>query len=121
MPSRATLDWQGDKIIAAVTVAARAGINETLRAADDDASTSHEWVNRTDQLQEEIVVERARIDRSHGLALVGRFGTTRRRGFYGLFHEEGTVHEFARPFLRPAADRQFPTLAARIRARLRLR
>lgn len=117
MPSRARLDWQGAKLVARVRAASVAAVNETVDAARDDAAVSHEWVNRNGQLEEEIVSEHATPGDPNPTA---RFGTTRRRGFYGLFHEEGTVHEFARPFLRPAADRQFPSLAARIRRRLKL-
>lgn len=116
MPSRARLEWRGDALITSVRAAATAGVNETLEAAAADARASHEWVNRTGQLEEEIVTEHATKDDKNP---TGRFGTTRRRGFYGLFHEEGTEHEFARPFLRPAADRNFPSLAQRIRRRLR--
>lgn len=116
MPSRARLDWNGDQLISRVRSAARVGVNETVDAAADDARGTHEWANRTGQLEEEIVAEHADPAEPNPTA---RFGTTRRRGFYGLFHEEGTEHEFARPFLRPAADRQFPSLAARIRRRLR--
>lgn len=116
MPSRATLNWNGDALIRRVRAAAVAGVNETVDAARDDARASHEWVNRTGQLEEEIVSEHADPAAPNPTA---RFGTTRRRGFYGLFHEEGTKHEYERPFLRPAADRDFPSLAARIRRRLR--
>ena len=117
MPSRGRLDWHGDKLLARVRAASVAGVNETVDAARDDAAVSHEWVNRHGQLEEEIVSEHADPADANPNAL---FGTTVRRGFYGLFHEEGTVHEFARPFLRPAADREFPSLAARIRRRLKL-
>lgn len=115
MPSRAKLDWRGKEFVLQVRNAARLAVNETVDAARDDALASHEWVNRTGQLEEELISEHARPRSRNPL---GRFGTTRRRGFYGLFHEEGTVHEFARPFLRPAAARQFPSLALRIRRRL---
>lgn len=115
MASRARLEWHGARLRSEVVEASRAAINETLKEADADASSSHSWMNRTDQLEEEIVVEKATIV---GDKVVGRFGTTRRRGFYGLFHELGTMHEIARPFLRPAADRTFPTLAEKIRRRL---
>lgn len=115
MPSRARLDWRGKQFVEEMRTAARIGVNETVDAARDDAASSHEWLNRTGQLEEEIVSEHAT---SRQRDPVGRFGTTRRRGFFGLFHEEGTTHEFARPFLRPAADREFPSLAKRIRRRL---
>lgn len=116
MASRARLDWNGDKLIAQVRTAAREAVDATVDAARDDAAASHVWVNRTDQLQEEIVSQHADPAAPNPTA---SFGTTRRRGFYGLFHEEGTVKEFARPFLRPAADRHFGELAAKIRERLR--
>ena len=118
MPSRARVEWKGDQIKRRVRAAATAAVNETVDAAADNARVSHEWVNRTGQLEEEIVAEHADAADPNPTA---SFGTTRRRGFFGLFHEEGTVHEFARPFLRPAADRQFPSLAERIRRRLKLR
>lgn len=116
MPSRARVDWRGADLVERVRTAARLGVNDAVDAARDDARVSHEWINRTGQLEEEIVSEHADPGDRNPTA---RFGTTRRRGFYGLFHEEGTEHEFARPFLRPAADRNFPSLAARIRRRLR--
>ena len=115
MASSARLDWNGEDLLFRVAEAARVSIDEVTAEADADASASHSWVDRTDQLEEEIVTEDAHMV---GSRVVGRFGTTRRRGFYGLFHEEGTTHEFARPFLRPAADRTFPTLAEKIRRKL---
>jgi len=116
MPSRSRFDWNGDDFVARVEQAAREAVDETVDAARDDAALSHEWINRDGQLQEEIVSEHADPADPNPS---GKFGTTRRRGFYGLFHEEGTVREFERPFIRPAADRQFPTLADRIRRRLK--
>lgn len=115
MPNRARLDWNGDQLAARVREAARAAIDDTLREADADASMSHWWRNRTGNLELNIVTEDAEIA---GDRVTGRFGTTRskkgeRTGFYGLFLEYQT------PFLRPAADRAFPTLAAKIKARLR--
>ncbi|SRR6266404_376461 len=113
--SRAKLNWNGDKVIANVAEAARVSINETLRATDEDATTSHWWHNRTGYLERKILVDRARF---HGDRVVGRVGATNsgqkgvRSAFYGLFLE------YRLPWLRPAADRQFPTLAARIRGRL---
>lgn len=115
MTSHARLDWNGDDLIARVAEAAREAIDETLAEADADASASHWWVNRTGNLESEIVTEDARVE---GTRVAGRFGTTtmrrgRRTGWYGLFHEYTT------PFLRPAADRTFPTLAAKIARRLK--
>lgn len=116
MPSTVRLEWNGDQLLERVTAAAREAVNETVDDARDDAAASHVWVNRTGQLEEEVVSEHADPADSNP---TGRFGTTRRRGFYGLFHEEGTVREHATPFLRPAADRHFSTLAERIARRFR--
>lgn len=124
MPSRARLDWRGKQLVEEVRAAARIAVNETVDAARDDAKETHdpEWVNRPTrwsklggQLESEIGSEHAHPgDRNP----TGRFGFARRRGFYGLFHEVGTVHEFEKPVLRPTADRVFPTLSERIRRRL---
>lgn len=116
MTSSARLEWNGDAIISRVEAAARAAVNETVDDAAGDARLSHGWINRSLQLEDEIKTEHAKLGERNPSA---KFGTTRRRGFYGLFHELGTVHEHERPFLRPAADRVFPTLAARIRRRLK--
>jgi len=129
MPSRARLDWQGDKLVKQMRAAAVAGVNETVDAARDDAKATHdpEWVNRPTrfsktggQLEHEIVSEHADPASREvgGPDPVGSFGFTKRRGFYGLFHEEGTVNERIRPVLRPAAARVFPTLIDRIRERI---
>lgn len=108
--------------------AARDGVNEVVDAARDDAAAVHPWVEdpephtlksgrrvQTD-LERQIVSRHADPD---AVNPTGSFGTTERAGFYGYFHEIGTVHEFERPFLRPAADRQFPRLADAIAERLR--
>lgn len=116
MPTGARLEWDGDQLLERVTRAAIAAVNDTTQAADDDASASHWWKNRTGNLELQTITESAKLI---GSRVVGSFGTTYsgtkgvRSGFYGLFLE----YKF--PFLRPAADRQYPTLAERIRGRLR--
>lgn len=97
--------WRGDKIVAKVEQAAREAIDETTAAAADAAQGSHWWQSRSGQLEDEIVNEPAKVKDGK---ITGRFGSTQRRGFYGLFHER------KQPFLRPAADREFPKLAERI-------
>ena len=128
MPSRARLDWRGRDLVENVRAAARVAVNETVDAARDDAKETHdpEWVNRPTkwskeggQLEEEIISQHAdpASQKVGGPDPCGSFGFARRRGFYGLFHEEGTVHEREKPVLRPSADRVFPTLIDRIRRR----
>lgn len=115
MASRARLNWNGDKVTANLAEAARVAINETTQATDDDATSSHWWSNRTGYLERKILTEPARFE---GNRVIGRVGATNsgqkgvRSAFYGLFLE------LKLPWLRPAGDRQFPTLAARIRRRL---
>jgi hypothetical protein len=115
MPSRARLDWNGERVRARILEAARGAIDETLQAVDEDASNTHWWSNRTGYLERKILTRRAVIV---GNRVFGKVGTTYsgvkgvRSAFYGLFLE------YRNPWLRPAGDRQFPTLAARIRRRL---
>lgn len=117
MANRASLVWNGDAVLARVAEAARVSIDETLREADADASSSHShwWRNRTGYGEAHILVEDAKVE---GTRVSGRFGATYsgqkgvRSAFYLLFLEYKT------PWLRPAGDRNFPALAAKIRARL---
>lgn len=129
MPSRARVEWRGRELVENVRAAARVAVNETVDAARDDARATHDpmWVNRPTrfskeggQLEEEIVSRHARraSQKIGGPNPSGSFGFAKKRGFYGLFHEVGTVHERAKPVLRPTADRIFPTLLERIRRRL---
>lgn len=106
----ARVHWRGDAVKATLARAAQAAIDETTADAAQHAKGSHWWRNRTGALAGEIVSEPA--ERS-GREVVGKFGTTMRRGFYGLFLERRT------PFLRPAADQVFPRLAQRIKRRVK--
>lgn len=107
------LTWNGDKVRRRVNLAAKDAIDETLEQAAKDAQGNHWWANRSGSLEGNIVVEPATVDARGQVS--GRFGTSlRRAGFYGLFLERKT------PFLRPAADREFPHLGRRIRVRLSL-
>jgi len=103
---RALMKWNGDEIIANLDRAAREAIDETTAAAAEDAKSSHAYSSRSGRLEGETISEPAK---AQGDRVTGSFGTTQVRGFYGLFEE------LKRPFLRPAADRQFPKLAERIR------
>lgn len=137
MPSRARLDWRGRELVENVRAAARVSVNELVDEARDLAKETHdpEWVNRPTryskeggQLEEEIISRHAdpASQKVGGPNPSGSYGYARKRGFYGLFHEEGTIHEHARPLLRPIADLVFKTLddpqelARRIRRRLHL-
>jgi hypothetical protein len=124
----AGLEWNGDATIERVRAAAAAAVDDVVDETRDDARVTHPWredpkprtlksgrrVNT--HLERTIQSEHAAADDPNP---TGRVGYTRRAGFVGLFHEEGTVHEHAYPTLRPAADRHFPTLAERIAERLK--
>lgn len=101
-------------------------IDAVTKASARDAEASHTWVNRTGNL--EVKIKNRRANWRAGSVITGAFGYAYakgrkgvRDGFYGLFHEEGTTHEMARPTLRPAADRHFADLLPEIRKRLRTR
>jgi hypothetical protein len=116
MPSRARLTWNGDALIARVEEAAMAAIDDTTRATDDVATNAHWWRNRTGDygerhiVTEQAVVEDDRVRGRVGATYSGQKGV--RSFFYALFLE------YKLPWLRPAADITFPTLAERIRRRL---
>jgi hypothetical protein len=127
--SKVSFDWNGDALIHRVEEASREAVNETVDAARDDAKATHTWKVDPEprrlrkggrlinpDLESQIVSEH---DDTPGRNPTAYFGYTKKKGFYGLFHEEGTVHEHEYPALRPAADRKFPTLAARIKEKLR--
>lgn len=103
------LEWRGKQVAARVRAATEQAVTDTVQAAANDARATHWWGNRRGQLAGEVVAEPAR---TIGSRTTGRFGSTRTRGFYGL------ILEYRTPWLRPAADRNFPDLAGRIRWRL---
>lgn len=102
--------WHGDAVLARVQDAARRAIDDVNAEAARDAQGNHWWQSRDGQLESNIVHEPAERTATGAR---GRFGTTARQGFYGL------ILERKRPFLRPAADREWPDLADAIRRRLR--
>lgn len=102
-------EWNGREIQAMLERAEILAVNETTLAAAEEARKDHWWDPETGHLERETISEPARPVPG---AVSGRFGTTRRRGFYGL------IQEYRQPFLRPVADRVFPTLHERLRRRL---
>lgn len=127
MTAHKRFEWNGDELLVRIENATREAVNETVDAARDDARLTHPWKDdpreRTlksgrkvdTHLEHQIVSEHADPDDPNP---TGSFGYTRRRGFYGLFHEEGSSHERIFPTIRPAADRQFPAVLERIRRKL---
>lgn len=104
------LEWRGQDVLRKLERATTAAIDDVTGRAAQDARSNHWWKSRTRRLAGEVENEPAK--RVGRLKVRGRFGTTKTRGFYGLFHERRT------PFLRPAADRHFPRLAREIKRRM---
>jgi len=118
--SKVTFEWHGERLVERVEHAAHAAVNDTVDEARDDAKATHTWNPSTrflSDLETQIVSEHA----EPGPNPTAAFGYTRRKGFYGLFHEESTVHEHEYPALSPAADRAFSKekLVAKIKEKLK--
>ncbi len=117
MPTRT--QWNGDIIVAHVEKELVAATNETLEATAEDMRTNHWWRAHRNGgrsgLEGQVRVQAARVV---GDRIIGSVGATysgqkgRFSGFYGLFLERRI------PWIRPAADRNFPTFLARARRRL---
>ena len=103
-------EWNGPEIERKIQRASMEAIDEITEEAAHDAGGSHWWRSSSGRLEANIVNEAADATATGAR---GRFGSTQRGGFYGLFLERKT------PFLRPAADRHFPKLASAIRRRMK--
>lgn len=116
-----TLRWTGRQVTARLKDAQVKGINATMGAAAIHAKLNHPWRNRTGTLERSIgVVEFAE---EIGKGVQGIWGSQDVR--YALIHELGgragrglRTRIRARPYLRPAADAQYPFLARRIKRAL---
>lgn len=106
------LKWRGAEVAARAEAAAKLAIDKTMARCVDEAKTDHPWENRTGTLEGSLrIVDAAAED---GARVVGRWGSADVN--YAIYLETGTVHMEPKPYLRPAADRQYPYLRLRIRA-----
>lgn len=105
------LNWKGDQVAAKVIAAAKAGIDETTSACVQDAKTNHRWRNRTGTLEGGIQMRPAV---ARGTQIIGRWGVFGVN--YGVYLELLFGGKYR--WLNPAADRNYPDLAARIRRRV---
>lgn len=134
MGATENLDWNGDAVTARLKAAQIAGVNATMGACVNQAKRSHTWQNRSGVLEGGIgIVDYAA---PNGTGVRGVWGVQDVR--YALIHELGgvitplvarvlafelngrmvfarSVTIPARPYLRPAADAIYPSLAIRIR------
>lgn len=99
-----SLDWQGDKLIKKMDASIARGINQTMSAAVIYAKKNHTFKNRTGTLEGSIRPVIAA--HKEGSEFVGLWGSV--DVAYAL------PVEFRLPFLRPAADAEYPNLAGRI-------
>lgn len=132
-----SLKWYGKAVTEEMRQAQIAGVNQTMAAASAEAKRNHSWQNRTGTLEGSIdVADYARAEKD------GVRGTWGARDIaYARIHELGgtirpktakalaipdpkkagrvilvqSVTIPARPYLRPAADKEYPKLANRIK------
>lgn len=133
----ARLKWFGKQVSEKVRAAQKAGVNATMGAAAIHAKRRHSWTNRTATLEGSIDIQDYAAETANGVR--GLWGSRDVR--YAAIHERGgtirpvrakalvipdgaggvaavvqSVTIPARPYLRPAADAEYPKLAGRIRA-----
>jgi hypothetical protein len=132
------LEWNGAKVLARARRAQITGVNRTLSQTVVQAKNNHAWRNQTGILEGSIkIIQFARVA---GRGVRGTWGSA--DVVYALIHElGGTIRpksaarlafqvggEFRsaasvtippRPYLRPAADAIYPSLAENIRAAYR--
>jgi hypothetical protein len=102
--------WRGPAIAAKAAAAARYGIDKTTSESVVYAKQNHEWQNVTGTLEGSLQMRGAVPE---GARMVGRWGSF--SVLYALWLEIGTVNMPARPYLRPSADVNYPSLRRHIR------
>ncbi|MBZ0164569.1 MAG: phage morphogenesis protein [Notoacmeibacter sp.] len=129
--------WLGKQVSKKMRAAQIKGVNATMAACVTEAKRNHDWNNRTGVLEGSIDIAEAAAAQSASGGVKGVWGSKDVR--YALIHElggiikpvrakalmfradDGTfvvasqVKMPARPYLRPAADKEYPKLAKRIR------
>lgn len=130
-----SLKWYGKAVTEKMRKAQMTGVNQTMAACVVEAKNNHEWNNRTGVLEGAIDI--AEYAAPEGDGVKGTWGA--RDVVYARIHELGgtirpktakalavplpeggialvqSVTIPARPYLRPAADKEYPKLPDRIR------
>lgn len=130
------LKWNGQKVTAELRAAQVAGVNQTMAACVQHAKRHHPWQNRSGVLEGSIDIAEYAGPGKVGQPVRGLWGSRDVR--YALIQELGgtvrpkkakalvfkvgdrtvaakSVTLPPRPYLRPAADVEYPKLANRIR------
>lgn len=106
--------FRGDEIAKQIEEATKLAINQTLAACVLLAKTDHPWQNVTGTAEGSIQMREAEVLADGKIrGTWGSFGV-----LYFIFLELGTSRMAALPALRPAADKEYSGLAARIRRNL---
>lgn len=111
MKATMKLRWNGKAVSQAVKKSAVDSMNETLQACVVAARgfvAVDTGTLRSDIMYKPAVIRGFMIEATWGAPTVA----------YAIWQEIGTSKMPAHPYLRPAADREYPQLAARMRRRL---
>ncbi len=105
------LIWRGKQVNDLMVKATKFGVDKVMEQASIHAKNNHPWRNRTGILEGSIrpVMEA----REQGNSIVGLWGSVDVN--YAIFLELGTMRMQAFPYLRPAADVNYPNLKGFIR------
>ncbi len=107
-----SLQWKGNALEKKVAKASARAIDETMALAVVEAKAT---VPRKTTLLQGSIKWRAAIIRLN--RVIGQWGSFDVN--YAIYVEKGTGRMAAQPYLFPAADREYPKLAARIRKNLK--
>ena len=106
-----SLNWLGDEIIKKMDNCIIQGMAQTITKCVEHAKNKHPWKNRSTHLEGSI--KEQKHPRKVGNEFIGVWGSVDIN--YALVLELGGVNMPPFPYLRPAADAEYPKLADRIR------
>jgi len=113
METSFTMEWKGDLVERKTREACAWGIDSVMADCVTTAMGEHPWKNRTTVLQGSHKMQPAK---DQGTAIVGIWGSW--AVVYARWLEEGTRRMRPYSWLVPAANRHYPSLGLRIRAKL---